>query len=330
MKFSIISPVYNAEPYLEKTINSVLKQTYADWEYILVNDGSTDNSLRILKTYADENPRIRYFNQQNQGPGIARNVALDHADGDYVVFLDADDYIDPMYLCELAECCQTNAADVVFVDVVQEDADGKVIKHELMSDFQHLSKERLIRWQMTGKVPWGGCRKAVSRILLNDNRIRYSADIVGEEAVYSFRVLRAAVNVCFLPKMYYHYVNYPNSQSKKGDEDPWGPIADSLKQYLILQGLYEQYKDTVNTFALTALLICMDRIAGNCGLFESVRRMRIQLPRCRQIRSENLDYDSMDFKVSVLKPFILHELFLIVTIVSKMRRLYARCLRKTG
>ena len=91
-KVSIIMPVYNSEKFLKTAIDSVEKQTLQDVELICVDDGSTDNSLEILKKCSDSNPRIKVHSQKNQGSGSARNLALEYATGDFIVFLDSDDY----------------------------------------------------------------------------------------------------------------------------------------------------------------------------------------------------------------------------------------------
>ena len=92
---SIIIPVYNSEKYLEGCLTSVVNQSLKDFEIIGVNDGSTDNSLKILEKFAEQDSRIRIINQQNQGQGYARNAGLEAAAGDYVGFIDSDDYISP-------------------------------------------------------------------------------------------------------------------------------------------------------------------------------------------------------------------------------------------
>ena len=92
---SIIIPVYNSEKYLEECLNSVLNQTLKDIEIICVNDGSTDNSLKILENIAAQDLRVRIINQENKGQGNARNAGLEAANGDYVGFVDSDDFISP-------------------------------------------------------------------------------------------------------------------------------------------------------------------------------------------------------------------------------------------
>ncbi|MGL2964779.1 glycosyltransferase family 2 protein [Flavobacterium sp. RSB2_4_14] len=95
-KFSIVIPVYNKEKFVVKTIESVLSQTHTDYEIIIVNDGSTDNSEALIQTFQDD--RINYFFKKNEGVAVARNFGIDKAKGDYICFLDADDYWFPTFL----------------------------------------------------------------------------------------------------------------------------------------------------------------------------------------------------------------------------------------
>lgn len=90
VRISVILPVFNGEDYLKKAIESTLCQTFTDFELIIVNDGSTDDTSEIINSFTDE--RVKIINQSNQGPGAARNNALEIAEGDYVMFLDSDDW----------------------------------------------------------------------------------------------------------------------------------------------------------------------------------------------------------------------------------------------
>lgn len=93
-KISVIMPVYNCENYLAESLESLINQTHQNLEIIIINDGSTDNSMEICKRYAENDHRIVLLNQRNQGPAAARNLALDNATGDYIAFLDADDFME--------------------------------------------------------------------------------------------------------------------------------------------------------------------------------------------------------------------------------------------
>lgn len=96
-KISIVIPCYNAEKYIRETLDCLQKQTIEDWECVIVNDGSTDNSLEILKEYSAKDPRYKYIDKENGGPSIARNTAIAASSGKYILPLDADDLIAPTY-----------------------------------------------------------------------------------------------------------------------------------------------------------------------------------------------------------------------------------------
>lgn len=113
MKISVIVPVYNAANYIAMCIQSVQNQTFNSWELILIDDGSQDNSLEICQKYADEDDRISVIHQENAGPGIARNTGIAKALGNYVVFIDSDDYIEKDYFQLLSK----HDEDVVFINV---------------------------------------------------------------------------------------------------------------------------------------------------------------------------------------------------------------------
>lgn len=149
---SVIIPVYNAERFVGRCIESVKAQTYTDWEMILVDDGSKDRSLEVCRMYAGSDDRIRVIHQENAGPGMARNAGLECAEGRYVVYIDSDDYVEKEYFELLSE----HDEDVVFIDVRNVDEEGRIVKEEYMSHNKHLSLDSILRKQMTGAINWGG------------------------------------------------------------------------------------------------------------------------------------------------------------------------------
>lgn len=131
---SIIVPVYNVENYLPKCIESILSQTYADIELILVDDGSQDNCPQICDNYASKDNRVRVIHQANGGRSRARNVGIDAATGDYIMFVDADDWVDADYVERLYELAISNQAQLVvgryreiYSDCVQDESTGDVL-----------------------------------------------------------------------------------------------------------------------------------------------------------------------------------------------------------
>lgn len=117
IKVSVILPIYNVAPYLDETFTSILNQTLQEIEIIAVNDGSTDNSESIIKKYAQQDPRISYYEQDNQGQSVARNLALQHAKGKYIYMMDSDDVLaDPDALRISYDYAEKNLADFIFFD----------------------------------------------------------------------------------------------------------------------------------------------------------------------------------------------------------------------
>lgn len=126
MKVSVILPVYNAEEWLDFAIQSVVNQTYANWELIAVDDGSTDNSLHKLYLWSQKDSRIHFFHKDNEGPAKARALGLHSATGDYSFFVDSDDQIDPQMFEKCLAVIQDNDADIAMPNLVMRTNEGIV------------------------------------------------------------------------------------------------------------------------------------------------------------------------------------------------------------
>lgn len=193
---SVIIPVYNVEKYLAECVESVLNQSYTDYEVILVDDGTTDSSGRMCDEYARKDPRIRVIHRPNGGLSAARNTGLDVARGEYVYFLDSDDYIEPCALEHLAAKAEQEQADVVFFD-------GYVFFDECEEDN---GVSRYIR-----KVPYAVAkgRKMLGQLLAGDeyrtavplmlfrtaylceHDLRFEEGIIHEDELFTFLVYNA-------------------------------------------------------------------------------------------------------------------------------------------
>ena len=150
---SIIVPVYNSEKYIERCIVSVMKQTNPNWELIIVDDGSTDKSADIIDRIARNEKKIRYYYQNNSGAGMARNLGITKATGDYIAFLDSDDYLSKDYI----ESIEQHDSDVIFLDLQRVEKKKRII--ESISKYRSKSIDDLIRYQMTRAIPWGGAER---------------------------------------------------------------------------------------------------------------------------------------------------------------------------
>ena len=150
-KISVIIPVYNASEHLAECLESLLKQTYAAFEAICINDGSKDDSLEILTSYQNKDSRIRIINQENQGTAKAREKGIKEAHGEWIAYLDADDYVTADYLQKLYACAQKENADAVFC-YYYEDRRGWLTEHK--------KKVKTIKIRAFGKIPYitGACK----------------------------------------------------------------------------------------------------------------------------------------------------------------------------
>ena len=202
LDFSIIIPVYNSEKTLKRCLNSIKAQTFSNYEVILIDDGSRDNSLSICKEYETQDQRYKVFHQSNKGPSVARNVGLDVAKGRWVCFVDSDDTVESGYLHELFDTIQKYEADVVFIgqhkfyengnkeSFIPDDVDENVIK-----TFENLSDK-----DMFGYTWIKSFRKNVI------GNIRFdSALSLFEDEVFTCQVLPNCTRVGVVRKPIYNY-----------------------------------------------------------------------------------------------------------------------------
>lgn len=314
---SVIVPVYNAEKYIERCVNSIISQTYSDWELFLIDDGSKDNSLKKIKEYEQRDKRITAIHQENQGAGAARNKGLEFVSGSYVVFVDSDDYIEANYFNLLSK----HNEDVVFIDVNRRNEKGEITAQERLSAYKETAKDDILRGQLTGKILWGGVRKAVKRELLENHGIRYSNLKVGEEAIYSFQLLYYAESISFIETAVYNYEVHAGSLSQTVQDDPWGPVAIALKEKVKTMGCYEAYADTLNCFIYTAGIVSLEKLAK----INSYSKYRIKSKKRMQQVIEQLDenypidYKHMNPKARVLSPFVKGKMYSVVFLASKIR-----------
>lgn len=154
MTVSIIVPIYNVEAYLEACLESLIRQTYRDIEIILVNDGSTDNSLGICEAYVKKDSRITVYNKGNGGLSDARNYGLEHSTGDLITFVDSDDYVSEDYIACLYNALLETDSDIAVASFYY-DRDGKIWPSSSEDDFQEVlsAYEMMERLYISEKVP---------------------------------------------------------------------------------------------------------------------------------------------------------------------------------
>lgn len=209
---SVIVPVYNVEKYLHQCVDSILAQTFTDFELILVDDGSPDSCGMICDTYANQDLRVRVVHQENGGISAARNTGLDMAKGKYIVFVDSDDYVSKDYLEKLYSCLVHNNADISICEMVRflDGEEPSLDKSERKDLGVMTGREACLSiYKMKWRIPvmaWGKMYKASLF-----NNLRYPNGLIHEDDATTPRLLYKAKNVAILPETLYFYRNRENS-----------------------------------------------------------------------------------------------------------------------
>ena len=157
-KVSIIVPVYNTGKYIQKCIESLLSQTYKNLEILLINDGSTDNSEQIILSYKDK--RIKYTSKENEGIGKTRNLGIDLATGDYLMFIDSDDYIKEDCVEKFVKKCESHKCDIAVSDYYEDRGDLKEIRFPSFEDANLKTNPSILNM-----INLGPCNKIYSKKL---------------------------------------------------------------------------------------------------------------------------------------------------------------------
>ena len=241
---SVIVPIYNSEAYLNKCIDSLINQTKKDIEIILVNDGSTDASDKIIKSYKDK--RIKYYKNKNNGIGYSRNFGIDKSNSKYIMFLDSDDYLDIHACEELYKKIEKDKSDVVVSDFIKShNGTDEIIK---INDFKktNLNKNSNILLDIN-LSPWN---KIYSSKLIKDNNIRFPEDIKYEDVLFVLECLDKANNISKLNKALNYYIVRDNSETKTYDKKVFD-ILEVVKRFRSY--FNNRYSETIDKLTVKIL-----------------------------------------------------------------------------
>ena len=209
-KISVIVPVYKAEAYLHRCMDSLLAQTFTDFEILLVDDGSPDKSGEICDEYAKMDKRIRVFHKENGGVSSARQCGMDHARGEYTIHADPDDWVDPTMLEELYRKAKEEDADMVICDFYEERKNKTIYVRQQPSSLDHETVLCELFQQLHGSC----CNKLVKRACYREFGVKFPLELsYCEDLFVNTCLLSHKINVAYLPKAYYHYDQYTNGES---------------------------------------------------------------------------------------------------------------------
>jgi len=259
---SIIVPVYGVEPYLKKCVDSILGQTYRNLEVILVDDGSPDNCGAICDAYAEEDERIVVLHQRNAGQASARNQGLSIAKGDYIAFVDSDDWISERMMETMLNALQKNECEVAICgrfsvagDTIKESAMFTVAEETVMDTNEAI--ERFLTYKAIDSSP---CDKLYKKDLLDG--VRFPVGYICEDAPFVFSALAKAQKVVHCAQAFYYYLHREGSTSRSSFSPKTMGLYYNFKEVQEKSNeMFPQLKKEADFLFLKNLIVLSYRIA---------------------------------------------------------------------
>lgn len=301
---SIIIPIYNAEKYLHRTIESILKQTYSNYELILINDGSTDDSEKICYEYAKNSLNISVIDIPNSGVSNARNIGLKEAKGEYIMFLDSDDWIDSDCLQKLVKELKQKKYDVIMFPYIREY--GNVSrKRNLFCESRIFSKEEIfeeILSRMIGpnenqinnpsemdiyNAVWGKVIKSdlAKKIAFLDYKTMF-----GEDLVYNIMLFQKAKSCKYMDNIYYHYNKQNDNSLTKISQNEillkWDKMYNTIENEFLKNNSYNN-RTKVELSKRLKRRIYLNRLTITQQMFSSNENIKIKNKKIKDMLSNN-------------------------------------------
>lgn len=328
VKYSVIVPIYNAEKTLRRCIDSLLDQKYDDMELILVNDGSLDGSLEICSVYRARDPRIRVIDKPNGGVSSARNAGLDIATGEYVLFVDSDDYIVDHYFETLDMIGTLKNYDCIFFSLAE--VDGNNCTPRTLTSFQSKTEDEAV--EMFAKMLYWKylnhpVNKRYKRSIIEANGLRFPLDLtIGEDKVFCLNYVLHCRD-CYVSSDVLYYACLDNKESlsrklRENNDVEYQRLDQSVQQVLesaeIPRKYHTLYVAAENLIQLRAVYSNTKRM-HLAGKKWRIRRCEIQ-KMCRDINARKLSMPSGKFSILLQIPVRLK----LVTVIDLMGWYLAR------
>lgn len=332
MKLSIIVPVYNVEAYLDECMYSIVHQNFDDFEVICINDGSTDGSLSTLNKWSDQDSRIRILSVENGGVSKARNLGFGIAQGEYVGFVDSDDYIHPDMFMRLVRLMDSNSLDVVGCSFVTDRNDTPIafsFRTDCVLGFRDaIASSSEIQTSNDLCFPW---RFLIRRSVLDTNGICMNESIrIGEDMIFMMHVLSVSQRVLFTNEGLYHYrTSNENSLMHLNSYKPY--LEDSYtamyfdKKAIIKQYGWDDYTNMSFDLARYTILVYLPYLLKNRKMKTGellrsdvceVLRMQMIRDAFRIIGFKNIFTNCREYLFYILEKFI------IIPLVMRVVKVY--------
>lgn len=262
MRFSIIIPVYNVEAYIRKCMETVMNQTFRDYEVIVVDDESPDNSMAIVEEFAQAYPgMIRMIHQKNTRQGGARNRGVGEARGEYLLFVDSDDYVSPCLLETVDWRLKETPCDILVFRYAQVTQGGKQIALETLSNWKpgvHRPEEDRSVVTMPS-APWN---KAYRRAFYMESGVSFPEKLLYEDAVGRWLYAKART-ISFCQDCLYYYVQSPNSSMRRKNSEKMLDIlkvSDIILEGFRKDGLYQAFQTELEASLVDTVLFVLELI----------------------------------------------------------------------
>lgn len=285
-KISVIVPVYNVEKYLSRCLDSLISQTLSEIEIICVNDGSKDNSLEILNDYAKKDIRIKIIDQENQGVAVARNNALKIAVGEFVGFVDSDDWVSPDFYENLYNSAVQNNAEIACSNIVKTFDNGKTedyLKYEKSEVFENVSDKLEVAQLPKFNYIWNRIYK---REALLSNGIEFPKSNLFEDAPFSLETITLLGKMVTVPNGTYFYFTNENSLTKsskslkKDFATSCKYVREIIEKYNLSWKYLDQYpyfeKCIVKILGIPLFVIKKNFVLGKVYLFGFIKIAEIK------------------------------------------------------
>ena len=296
IKISVIIPVYNVEKYIEKCLKSVLAQNYSNLEIILVDDGSTDSSGKLCDRYQELYSDLKVIHRENGGLAAARNSGLKCASGDYITFVDSDDFLEPDAYNRLSEFIFGEDCDICYFGHYREN-ESKIIKYDIVPSKRiYSSKEEILGKFLAGALKGKNCGTGESftgisvwcalykRMLLFENEITFRSEreILSEDIIFNLEACIHANKVSIYPDYLYHYVFREQSLTKDYRKDRFEAALrmDTLLHSIANDNNLEALLyDGIRNCFVTNLIVCLKQEV----IFEKINGHKMTMERLKSI-----------------------------------------------
>lgn len=260
IKVSVIVPIYNSAKYLEKCIESLINQTLKDIEIILIDGGSTDGSIKIIESYLKKDKRLIFLKENLKNQASARNLGLKQAKGEYISFIDSDDWVESDFLKKLYDNAKKNNSDISFCSFIYFDEFKKRYKEQFnYRDFPKIEKDSFfVKDEPTFffEAQTSVCNKLIKADFLNYHKFLFDENLYFEDFIFLSKIWIKEAKISFIKEYKYFYrIESENSTYYKNDKAKLDLVnaLELAKKYLIKNGVYENIQKEFDSYKIKTI-----------------------------------------------------------------------------